>query len=118
MALIQPAKIRRMIGETSDSRVEAESGFMCFVNGAQIIGVALRHDRVDAALPERDEDLLCNRQIAPELWDNECADNPFRRQASLHWIPRPSAFVAVLGRAMRLPSLDYARRVGGCSLNV
>src|SRR5271165_6299953 len=85
-----------MVGETSDSRIEAKSGFMCFVNGAEIIGVALGHERVDAALPERGEDLLGISRIAPELWENECAGNPFRRQA--------------------IPPLDpKAKRVRGCS---
>src|SRR6185312_10025216 len=54
---------------------DAESSFVRRVHRSKLVALALRHDRIDAAISQMCQFRIRMRRILPEVGENECADD-------------------------------------------
>jgi hypothetical protein len=74
-SLSEASKLRRMVRETGDPRIEGQTEIVCNLHSSRFIGFAFSQYGVDALVPKRSADFHETAKIFPCLWEDQCPNS-------------------------------------------
>ena len=81
-SLGQASKLLRVVGETGDPRIEAQTKIVCRFYRGRLVGFAFGEDGVDAMVAKRNEDFPETENVFPRVGKDKCSNSSVRHQMS------------------------------------